>query len=202
VTSLTQVFAIAAAVAALGFLLTLWVSEQPLRGMVPGAGSAQSLAMMRDATSLEELERIVAALLARENRWRVYADLAQRAELDLSAPELWLLARLGEREPLSANALAAELKVPMSALQQPLSALCRRGIVEDDNAQHLRLTPVGLEMRDRLRATRSKGLADLLARWEPERHPDVLALVNRLVDTLTRDLPTPGAVEKHAATRA
>ena len=34
--------------------------------------------MPRDATSLEELERIVTLLVAHENRWRVYADLARR----------------------------------------------------------------------------------------------------------------------------
>ena len=57
--------------------------------------------MLREATSLEELERIITALLAHENRWRIYADVANRAKLDLSAPELWMLARLGEREPLT-----------------------------------------------------------------------------------------------------
>jgi hypothetical protein len=41
-------------------------------------------------------------------------------------------------------------------------------------------------------AARRQGLADLMARWEPQRHPDVLALLDRMVATLVRDLPTPG----------
>jgi len=55
--------------------------------------------MPRDATSLEELERIVTALAARENRWRVYADFAQRAGVDLPAAELWMLARSARLAP-------------------------------------------------------------------------------------------------------
>jgi hypothetical protein len=35
-------------------------------------------------------------------------------------------------------------------------------------------------------------LADLLARWQPDKHPDVLAHLDRLAQTLVRDLPVPG----------
>jgi hypothetical protein len=40
------------------------------------------------------------------------------------------------------------------------------------------------------------GLTDLLARWEPEKHPDVLALLNRLAETLVRDLPVPRSLSR------
>jgi hypothetical protein len=149
--------------------------------------------MPRDATSLEELERIVTLLIARENRWRVYADLARRAAIDLPAPELWMLARLGEREPLTLASLSAELSIPEKALAPPLEALCARGIAEQDASGELRLTPAGLAMRDRVVAARRKGLADMLARWQPEQHPDVLALIERMAQALTRDLPAPKA---------
>jgi hypothetical protein len=48
-------------------------------------------------------------------------------------------------------------------------------------------------MRDRIVAARRKGLADMLARWRPEEHPDVLALIERMAQALTRDLPAPKA---------
>ena len=54
-----------------------------LRDSAPAEGLAESFSMPRDATSLEELERIVTALMAHENRWRLYADFAQRAGIDL-----------------------------------------------------------------------------------------------------------------------
>ena len=85
-------------------------------------GLSESFAMPRDATSIEEFERIVTTLLAHENRWRVYADLAERAQLDLPAPELWMLARLSERTPRTAQSLSNDLKVPLASLASPLNA--------------------------------------------------------------------------------
>jgi EmrB/QacA subfamily drug resistance transporter len=189
--SLRPIFIVAACVAAVGFALTLLLREIPLRGVAVPAGMGSAFNMPRDAASLRELEEITALLLARENRWRVYADLARRAKLDLPAPELWMLARLGERKPLSARTLSAELKVPLRDLEGPLDALCDRGIAEKNADGNLALTVKGADMLDRVMAARRQGLADLLAHWEPDRHPDVLALLNRFVDTLVRDLPAP-----------
>ena len=139
--------------------------------MAPADGLGESIAMPRDATSLQELERIITVLLAHENHWRVYADIADRAKLNLSAPELWMLARLGEREPLTVDSLSAELRVPMHKFAAPLQELCDRGIVEKSALGDLRLTALGLEMRCRLMEARRKGSTDLLARWEPDKHP-------------------------------
>jgi hypothetical protein len=35
-------------------------------------------------------------------------------------------------------------------------------------------------------------VTDLIARWEPDKHPDVLALLDRMVDSLVRDTPASG----------
>src|SRR5262245_64840445 len=103
--ALQPVFLVAAGISAIGFALTWMLREYPLREGAPAEGMGESFAMPRDATSLQELERIVTLLIARENRWRVYADLARRAAIDLPAPELWMLARLGEREPMTTRSL-------------------------------------------------------------------------------------------------
>jgi len=192
-TALRPVFLAAAGVSALGFALTFLLREHPLREGAPAEGMGESFAMPRDATSLEELERIIALLVARENRWRVYADLARRAAIELPAPELWMLARLGEREPMTLSSLSAELKIPEQQLALPLDALCERGIAEKKANGKLELTPAGAAMRDRIVAARRKGLADMLARWRPQEHPDVLALIERMAQALTRDLPAPKA---------
>jgi EmrB/QacA subfamily drug resistance transporter len=190
--ALRPVFVVATAIAAVGFAVTWLLRESPLREAAP-EGLGESFAMPRDATSLEELARIVTVLIARENRWRVYADLARRAAIDLPAPELWMLARLGEREPMTMRSLAAELKIPQQALEAPLDALCDRGIAEKTATGQLQLTPTGVAMRDRVVAARRQGLADMLARWQPEEHPDVLALIERMAQALTSDLPAPQA---------
>ncbi len=191
--ALRPVFLAAAGISALGFALTFLLREHPLREGAPAEGMGESFAMPRDATSLEELERIIALLVARENRWRLYADLARRAAIELPAPELWLLARLGEREPMTLALLSAELKIPEQQLALPLHALCERGIAEKKANGKLELTPAGAAMRDRIVAARRKGLADMLARWRPEEHPDVLALIERMAQALTSDLPAPKA---------
>jgi EmrB/QacA subfamily drug resistance transporter len=191
VAALQPVFVIAAIVSATACGIALLLREVPLRGMAPAAGQGEGIAMPRDATSLEELERIITTLLAHENRWRIYADVAYRAKLNLSAPELWMLARLGERAPLTQASLSAGLGVPLQDFEAPLQELCNRKIVKKSELGELRLTALGLEMRNRLTEARRKGLTDLLARWEPDKHPDVLALLTRLAETLGRDLPVP-----------
>src|SRR5207244_9494005 len=145
--ALRPVFLVAAAISALGFALAWMLREYPLREGAPAEGMGESFAMPRDATSLEELERIITLLLARENRWRLYADLARRAAVDLPAPELWMLARLGEREPMTLASLSAELKLPEQPLALPLHALCERGIAEKKANGKLELTPRSEERR-------------------------------------------------------
>ncbi len=191
--ALRPVFLIASIVAAGACGIALLLRETPLRGMAPAAGQGEGIAMPRDATSLEELERIVTVLVARENRWRLYADIANRAKLNLSAPELWMLARLGERGPSTIESLSAGLSLPLRDFEAPLRELCDREIVEQTTGGGLQLTALGLEMRNRLMEARRNGLSELLARWEPDKHPDVVALLNRLAETLVRDLPVPEA---------
>jgi hypothetical protein len=121
--ALRPVFVVAAFIGALGFVLTFLLQEIELRDTAPAEGLAESFAMPRDATSLDELERIITVLIARENRWRIYADVAQRAGVDLPPPELWMLARLGEREPMTFASLSAELEHFPAALNQGDSQL-------------------------------------------------------------------------------
>jgi DNA-binding MarR family transcriptional regulator len=104
-----------------------------------------------------------------------------------------MLARLGEREPMTLASLSAELGIAAAALAPPLDALCERGIAEKAANGELNLTAAGLAMRDRVVAARRNGLADMLARWQPEQHPDVLALIDRMAQALTSDLPAPQA---------
>jgi EmrB/QacA subfamily drug resistance transporter len=191
--ALWPVFIVAACIAAFGFVLTIFLHEIELRDTAPAEGLAESFAMPRDASSLEELERIITVLIARENRWRVYADFAEQAGIDLPPLELWMLARLGERGRVMCSSLGSELKVSETALAQPLRALCARGLAQERLPSEFTLTEAGAAMRERMLAARRRNLADLLARWQPEQHPDVLALIDRLARALSTDLPAPQA---------
>jgi EmrB/QacA subfamily drug resistance transporter len=173
--SLRPVFMAAAVVSLLAFALTWLLREIPLRQSAGAEGVAETFAMPREAESLPELERIVATLARRENHWRVYQRLAERAQLDLSPAEVWLLARLGE---------GAELDLGDEGLATARDSLGTRGLVEDG-----RLLPEGEAVYTRIVEARREGLAELLDGWEPERHDEVRTMLDQLSRELVAEVP-------------
>jgi EmrB/QacA subfamily drug resistance transporter len=198
--ALRPVFLVATTAAAIGFVLAWFLREIPLRETAPAeAGLGEAFAMPRDASSLDELERIVGTLARRENRWRVYAALAERSRLPLSAPELWLLARLGERAPVAAPELCAELQIDRPTLDPLIERLCASGHVESKPSGEFELSQAGRDAYARLISARREGLAELLARWQPEKHAEVQALLHRLAAVLVSELPRPPRQARAAA---
>lgn len=187
--SLRPVYFVATFFACIGFLLTLFIREAPLRGVALSEDLSGAFPMPRDASSVQELERIIDNLVSRENRWRNYAEVAERIGVDLKAPEIWLLYRLGERDPLTAEALSADLKIAEKDLAKPLIDLRARKLIEQDAGGALRLTDEGNLIRDRMIAARGERLREVLQRWEPDKHPEVKQQFQRLGDILSRELP-------------
>jgi EmrB/QacA subfamily drug resistance transporter len=177
--SLRPVFEVAAAVSAVAFVLTWLLKEVPLRQSAAAEGVAESFAMPREAESLPELERIVATLARRENRWRVYEQLARRADVDLPAGELWLLVRMGE---------GADVDLDDPALAAAHASLCDRGLAEDGG-----LCAEGEVVYERVVVARRTGLSELLDGWEPEQHADVRRMLDRLARQLVDEIPDAGA---------
>ncbi len=173
--SLRPVFAAAAGISFLGFLLSWLLREVPLRKSAAAEGVAESFAMPREAESLPELARIVATLARRENHWRVYERLAERAELDLEPAELWLLTRLGE-------GTAVDLDEPRLAVAH--ASLRARGLVENGH-----LDGKGRVVYTRVVAARRQGLAELLDGWEPEKHDEVKSMLDELARELVAEIP-------------
>jgi EmrB/QacA subfamily drug resistance transporter len=173
--SLRPVFAAAAGISLVAFVLTWFLREIPLRQSAGAEGVAETFAMPREAESLPELERIVATLARRENHWRVYERLAERAELDLAPAELWVLARLGE---------GTELDLADGQVAAAQESLAERSLVEDG-----RLLPEGEVVYERIVDARRQGLAELLDGWEPERHDEVRAMLDRLSRELVAEVP-------------
>jgi EmrB/QacA subfamily drug resistance transporter len=107
--ALRPVFLTAAGVALLGFVLTWLLREVPLKATAEAPDPGDGFYVARDANGLRELERALSQLAARDQGWELYHRLALRAGLDLTPPELWLVARLGERPPRTGAQLADEL---------------------------------------------------------------------------------------------
>ena len=188
--ALHPVFETAAAVAFTGFLLTFALKELRLRKSAGSEGIAQAFAMPQDATSLEELERIVTRLAARENRWRVYADMAREARVDLDAQEIWFMRRLGDRQhAITLADLAAELKLEVRVLGAMASRVKARGLVAEDGEGRLDFTPKGRQVYTRVVAARRAQLERMLEGWSPEKHPEVRRMLSEMARSLQVEPP-------------
>ena len=174
--SLRPVFAAAAGVAVLAFLLSWLLKEAPLRKSVAAEGVAEHFATPREAESLPELERILSTLALHENRWRMYERFADRAEVDLDPTELWLLSRLGEGAPVDLG--DARLTTAGESLRE-------RGFLVDS-----RLADDGEIVYARVLEARRENLAELLDGWEPEQHADVRAMLDRFARLQVAEPPT------------
>jgi hypothetical protein len=159
------VFAAAAGVAVLAFVLSWLLAEAPLRKSVAAEGVAEHFATPREAESLPELERILATLAQRENRWRMYERFADQADVDLDPAELWLISRLGE---------GAAIDLGDARVASARESLRERGLLVDT-----RLADDGEIVYARVVEARRRGLAELLDGWEPERHDEVRAMLDR-----------------------
>jgi len=190
VDALRPVFITAAAIALLSFLLALAIKEVPLRGSIAPETVGDAFQMPRDATSLDELERIVERVTARENRWLVYQRAASRVGIDLPPDELWLLARLGEAQvPVSQAALEAKLDVGTSACGGLLARLVAAQCAETADGRYT-LTAKGHDNYRRLVEQREQDLKKMLADWKPEEHPEVVNMMRELATSFASSPPS------------
>jgi EmrB/QacA subfamily drug resistance transporter len=182
--ALRPVFLTAAAAAVLAFLLTWLLREVPLRTTTQAPDPGDGFHPARDDNALRQLERSLSLLAGREQRWELYQRLAARAEIELAPPELWLLARLGERAPLTDTDVTEQLQRDDRPIDEALGQLRTRALVETREDGTIALTDSGREDYERLVAAKCARLHELLDGWNPEQHAEL----QRLVDTLGRDL--------------
>jgi len=188
--SLRPIFLVAAGVAVVGFAIAWRLPELQLRATVQAGGVGEGLAAPRDDDALGVIERALSVLAAREQRWELYERLAVRAGVDLSPPQLWLLARLGERAPTSQVQLLKQLPVDGDLVTAALQRLREQRLVGDPDGL-ITLTVSGRADYERLVAARCAGLRALLDGWNPDEHPELRELIDRLGRDLVSRIPTP-----------
>jgi hypothetical protein len=172
--ALRPIFLIAAGIAVLGFVLTWFLDELPLRETVADQGLRDSFAAPRDATSVEELETRLSTLARKRNRHVVYERLAGQAGLDVSAPAAWLLLRLAEPP----DGFEADPAI--------LVELREHSYVE---AQAPRLTAAGRDAAERLTEARCEEIRAIVDDWRPEEQPEVESLVRSFAASLESTPP-------------
>jgi EmrB/QacA subfamily drug resistance transporter len=191
--ALTTVFLVAAGIAVLAFLLTWLLPELPLKTTTQAPDPGDGLHPARDDDALREIERALSRLAGRDQRWQLYERLAARAGLDLAPPELWLLARLGERTPLTEGELGEQLPVDPVQIAAALEQLERRSLVQRRDGGPIELTAPGRDDYERLVTARREGLRDLLDGWDPDEHTQLRELIDKLGRDLVSEIPAPTA---------
>ncbi len=218
--ALHTVFLYATSLGALGFVLSLFLKEVPLRDTVRAVDRAHSTAptaIPATRDSAQEMERALMTLFGRERRAETYRRLAETAEVPLSPRATWLMYRVADSAPVTAAALAAQLGVPAADLDQRLSDLQAAGYVTASSAladgpsapaspsgaepaavASLTLTAAGREASARLDAAREAGIDRLAREWQPDTVPELRRLLGRITQTLVATDPAPDRDEPAA----
>ena len=193
--ALHTVFLVAVPIAAVAFALTWLLKEVPLRKAASVPDPAQVVAptavpAARD--SADEVTRALSVLARKEDRIRVYRDLADAASVSLDPRSTWALFRLDGHPRLDLSALAAAIDVTAGQLSDFFAPLTEAGFVTIGPAGPqaplvAELTPAGAAAIDRLVRARQEGLTRLLGNWSAERDAKLAVELGLLTRDLLRD---------------
>ncbi|MDA8045915.1 MAG: MDR family MFS transporter [Actinomycetota bacterium] len=204
--SLHTVFLWAVPISAVAFLLTWLLREVPLRQIAGAPDQGQSLAptsVPAGADSADEVLRVLSLLARREDRARVYRQLAADAGLHLDPASTWALCRLDGQDELSYQSLGQRYGLAAEEVTRFFRPLADAGLIElvASNAGQpsaARLTPEGNVAIERLVAARRARLTERLGNWSDDDDARLSAKLTELARDLLAD---PGRREELLATR-
>ena len=189
VNALRPVFLAAAGVVLLGFALSWFLQERPLRETAAtSTGLDDSLAAPRSPDSLAEIERALVRTTSDEQRQQFRQRLAERAGVELSPGATWALVRIDEHGLARARELAEADGVPAERIAAVVDELRRGGLVSGEDGVR-GLTTTGHDFARRAVAARRELLTEALADDTADRDPAVSELLKRLARELIGDRP-------------
>jgi EmrB/QacA subfamily drug resistance transporter len=206
--ALQTVFLVATPFAAVAFLLAWTIKDVPLRTTASTPDPADTLAPTARPTvrtSDQEMERALTRLLGRERRREVYARLATAAGVGASPRAAWLLLRVGQHPGMSRRDLAGLLHLSDAELERRLTELVAIGYVRSlrpDTGQPIPLTEAGQHAFGALFQARQESVARLARDWDPDQHPGLISLLDRLTHQLAASSERPGPDLDHAEAAA
>jgi hypothetical protein len=123
--ALNLVFVVAAAVAAVAFVLTWFLEQRPLRDSIAAAstGIGESFAVPKHTDPLAEAARALAVIIGRDGRRQLVQRLAERAGVELSPAACWLIVRLHEEPNADISMLCRAFDLPDEVGQRALAEL-------------------------------------------------------------------------------
>ncbi len=188
VNALAPVFVMAAAVSAVGFLLTLLLPDRRLRETVQASGTAEHFAAPRADDSAGEIQRALSILARRETRKRFYEQLLAELGIELTPLEAWTLARVREGNPGPPERLASSLRVDPARITAALAELDRQDLIAPENGWYAATTD-GSDTIARVVEARRHRLAARLEDWAPEQHEELARVLHTLAEDLLKEAP-------------
>jgi EmrB/QacA subfamily drug resistance transporter len=189
--SLTQVFLWAVPVALVGFVLSLFLREVPLRDIGPSATDlGDGFAMPTAQTPEEMLETAIGRLLRGEPGMRL-RSIAMRSDCRLDVAELWALLRINRNQRALGIAritdIGEQFGIPYEVLEPTFDRLVRGGYVQRDVDRYW-LTPAGTREVDFVSSLLQGWIIDKLTRspnfqGRPDRS-QVEAALNRITQRI------------------
>jgi hypothetical protein len=195
--SLATMFLFAAMVCGIGFLLTWFMPQRPLRATVAAsageagneAGEAFARAVDEDAVAAHLYATL--SLLADRDVQRAHIErIVSRAGETLSPLAAWLLVQVEREASKSPFELARAQGIPPERAQAALEELRRRGLMtvpRADSLSHSELTPTGCQVLDRLVSARRAHLAELAEEWDPTHEDNAAQYLRDAVRDLVPD---------------
>jgi EmrB/QacA subfamily drug resistance transporter len=165
--SLTQVFLWAVPVALVGFVLSLFLPEVPLRDIGGNAADiGEGFAMPTTQSPEEMLETAIGRLLRGEPGVRL-RSIAMRPDCPLDVAELWALLQINRRERVIGIArltdIGEQFGIPYEVLEPTFDRLIRGGYAARD-VDRLWLTPRGARQVDLVTTLIRDWIVDKLTR--------------------------------------
>ena len=189
--SLQTVYLVAAAIAVIAFLLSLFLREVPLRTSTRTSQQGEAAGPPTFRTSAEEIEGMVTRLSSRENVWERYGRAIERSGIDISVPAAYGLFRLHRAGPVTLEEICRRNKFSADEVRPKLAAMEQAGRIHTDADSMIRLTPRGEEIVAKLSEARLALLNEKLDGWSPEQHADLVAMLRVLADN---SMDAPGRV--------
>jgi EmrB/QacA subfamily drug resistance transporter len=189
--SLQTVYLVAAAIAVLAFILSLFLREVPLRTANRTAEHGEAAGLPTFRSSADEIERMVTHLSSRENVWERFGRAIDRADVDISIPHAYGLFRLHQAGPVTEAEICHRNKFTVDEVRPKLQAMEAAGRITRDADDRFVLTPAGQEIVSKLTDARLALLNEKLDGWSPEQHADLLKMLRILADN---SMDAPGHV--------
>ena len=118
------------------------------------------------------------------------------ADSDLNAQQLWLLFRVRDQETATLPALAERVGEDRDRLEGEMRDLVARNLVLVEGAEAgeaaivFHTTPESDAILERVDTVRREAMNRALDGWSPDKHPELLSLVERLNTALAAAAPS------------